>query len=88
MTKYTLPVIVETGPMIESRPRCNPVWKISIPAAEQARTRYGYGDQATATASLGTLSPDPAGSGPASAPTKPDPASTPDRPLTASAATP
>ena len=39
MTKYTLPVIVETGPMIDSRPRCNPVWKISIPAAEQARTR-------------------------------------------------
>src|SRR5262249_48919086 len=35
--KKTLPVMFDTGPTIDTRQRCNPVWKISMPSAEQPR---------------------------------------------------
>src|SRR5215472_9761973 len=47
--KYTLPVMLETGPTIEARQRCKPVWKMSMPTAEQPTVTYGNGEAATAT---------------------------------------
>jgi hypothetical protein len=72
-TKYTLLATLDTGTRMDARQACNAAWYSSRAAAEQAASRYRYGDVRMPNAMPATVWP---------------PVRTPARPLVASEATP